>query len=133
MRCSQPLVGVLGWRCHEDEKLFHALARSCTSQGLPPPGEIMQREDTPISNGHAHTVTPSLLILDLRSFTAALGNRAKGGGCEHQDYYHNCEIRYKGLANIHSVRKSFASLRTLLNQNRSVLWAGSTGQFLFSM
>ena len=120
VRCSQPLVGVLGWRCQEDEKFFHALAQSCcTTHRQPPPTEIMQREDAPVSNGHTQT-TPSLLILDLRSYTAALGNRAKGGGCEHQDYYVNCEIRYKGLANIHSVRKSFMNLRLLLTQNRCV-------------
>ena len=27
---------------------------------------------------------PKLLVMDLRSYTAALGNRAKGGGCECQ-------------------------------------------------
>ena len=29
-----------------------------------------------------HTACPELLVMDLRSYTAALGNRAKGGGCE---------------------------------------------------
>ena len=93
---------------------------------------------------------PALLVMDLRSYTAALGNRAKGGGCEctgkgtithmndstslrffsllipslspspslplclHSDYYPNCEVVYKNLPNIHSVRKSFQQLRTVL-------------------
>ena len=29
-----------------------------------------------------HKACPELLVIDLRSYTAALGNRAKGGGCE---------------------------------------------------
>ena len=29
-----------------------------------------------------HEACPDLLVMDLRSYTAALGNRAKGGGCE---------------------------------------------------
>ncbi len=77
-----------------------------------------REEDVPLTNGHTHHPTPTVLILDLRSYAAALGNRAKGGGCEHQDYYPNCEIRYKGLANIHSVKKCFTNLRILLTQNR---------------
>ena len=117
-RCSQPMLGLLGWRCQEDEKLLMALSQACISQthSRAPPVEIMQRggERLPLANGHTFT-PPSLLILDLRSYAAALGNRAKGGGCEHPDYYSNCEIKYKGLANIHSIRKSFQSLRTLLS------------------
>ena len=37
------------------------------------------------------------------------------------EYYPNCEIQYKGLPNIHTVRKSFMLLRNLLvtdDQNR---------------
>lgn len=118
VRCSQPLVGVLSWRCQEDEKFFLVLAKSCAiSKPTPTPGSNGGHREVSISNGHTQT-TPSPLILDLRSYAAALGNRAKGGGCEHQDYYPNCEIRYKGLANIHSVRKSFVGLRALLSQNR---------------
>jgi myotubularin-related protein 3/4 len=57
---------------------------------------------------------PELLVMDLRSYAAVLGNRAKGGGCECTDYYPNCEIVYKNVPNIHSVRKSFQQLRNLL-------------------
>lgn len=38
-RSSQPLVGVLGWRNGEDEKLLQAISRSCaltSSQGHAP-------------------------------------------------------------------------------------------------
>ena len=109
------MVGVLGWRCQEDEKLLLALSESSISHITnAPPVEVMSRgEDTDVTNGYSSHI-PSLLVLDLRSYAAALGNRAKGGGCEHQDYYSNCEIRYKGLPNIHSVRRSFLTLRSLM-------------------
>ena len=54
------------------------------------------------------------MVLDLRSYTAALGNRAKGGGCECQEYYPNCEVHHKGLPNIHSVRRSFQQMQMVL-------------------
>lgn len=117
-----------------------------------------------------------LLILDARSYAAAVANRAKGGGCEcpgrpfsaqslgtsrirsmcteysaahyqpqmllfpvlylyypHNfllslfplsfniiflvpEYYPNCEVVFMGMANIHSIRKSFQSLRFLCTQ-----------------
>lgn len=106
-----------------------------------------------------------LLILDARSYAAAVANRAKGGGCEcpgrsptgrsrsmdavdlgaqfttnvivlcaqikssasfsflfnpcfpsAPEYYPNCEVVFMGMANIHSIRKSFQSLRFLCTQ-----------------
>lgn len=51
-----------------------------------------------------------MLILDLRSYAAAIANRAKGGGSEYPEYY-NCEIQYLNLVNIHEIRKSFCALR----------------------
>ena len=38
--------------------------------------------------GEGVTLNPKLMVFDLRSYTAALGNRAKGGGCEHQGVAH---------------------------------------------
>ena len=49
----------------------------------------------------------SVLILDARSYAAAVGNRARGGGVECNDYYPNAEITFMNLANIHYIRKSF--------------------------
>ncbi|CAI7995962.1 Myotubularin-related protein 3 [Geodia barretti] len=191
-RSSQPLVGVLGWRNPEDEKLLHAVSLSCStpvtghtpSNGSSSPVPIPFRNGGPpaqmmddrgqlvqsvfMNNGHTseplafetshsqfvlqdviqtcpelhdgrtacpelqdghtacpelqdgHTACPELLVMDLRSYTAALGNRAKGGGCECTDYYPNCEVVYKNLPNIHSVRKSFQQLRSaLLNDDQS--------------
>lgn len=56
-------------------------------------------------------VTSKLLIIDARSYTAAMANRAKGGGCECSEYYQRCEVQFMNLANIHSIRKSFQSIR----------------------
>ncbi|KFV67383.1 Myotubularin-related protein 4, partial [Dryobates pubescens] len=57
-----------------------------------------------------------LLILDARSYTAAVANRAKGGGCECEEYYPNCEVVFMGMANIHSIRNSFQYLRAVCSQ-----------------
>ncbi|KAJ8412390.1 hypothetical protein AAFF_G00127260 [Aldrovandia affinis] len=57
-----------------------------------------------------------LLILDARSYPAAVANRAKGGGCECEEYYPNCEVMFMGMANIHSIRDSFQALRAVCSQ-----------------
>lgn len=54
-----------------------------------------------------------LLVIDARSYTTAVANRARGGGCECPDYYPHMEIKFMNLANIHYIRKSFHSLRQL--------------------
>ena len=54
-----------------------------------------------------------VLIVDARSYAAAVGNRARGGGVECPEYYLNAEIQFMNLANIHSIRKSFQALRSL--------------------
>lgn len=51
--------------------------------------------------------------MDARSYTTAVANRARGGGCECPEYYPSCEIQFMNLANIHSVRSSFHSVRLL--------------------
>ena len=55
-----------------------------------------------------------LLILDARSYTAALANRAKGGGFEHPPYYTDCDVQFMNLPNIHVVRKSGQMLRVAI-------------------
>ncbi|XP_061119175.1 myotubularin-related protein 3-like isoform X1 [Conger conger] len=64
----------------------------------------------------ADTLPQKLLILDARSYAAAVANRAKGGGCECPEYYPNCEVMFMGMANIHTIRKSFQALRSLCTQ-----------------
>lgn len=89
-RSSQPEVGWLGWRNNQDEHLLQSLVTACNNN------ESNNRK---------------LLVLDARSYAAAVANRAKGGGCECPEYYSNCEVQFMSLANIHSIRKSFHCLR----------------------
>ena len=55
--------------------------------------------------------TKRLLILDARSYAAAIANRAKGGGFEYPPYYINCDVQFMNLPNIHAIRKSAQMLR----------------------
>lgn len=91
-RSSQPEVGWLGWRSNQDETLLQSMIDACSSNS----------KDYQLKK---------LLVLDARSYAAAVANRAKGGGCECPEYYTNCEVQFMCLANIHSIRKSYHSLR----------------------
>ncbi|XP_033221673.1 myotubularin-related protein 3 [Belonocnema kinseyi] len=114
-RSSQPEVGWLGWRSKEDEDLLKALSDACSYDrgetiidspiNYPEAGE----ETAPANNASAKKV----LIVDARSYTTAVANRARGGGCECPEYYLSCDIQFMNLANIHSIRKSFHAVRQL--------------------
>ncbi|RWS14904.1 myotubularin-related protein 4-like isoform X2 [Dinothrombium tinctorium] len=91
-RSSQPEVGWLGWRNNYDEALLQNIVSSCF-------------------NNDQIASSKKLLILDARSYAAAVANRAKGGGCECPEYYPCCEVQFMSLANIHTIRKSFNTLR----------------------
>lgn len=93
-RCGQPEVSWWGWRNADDEHLVQSIARACAvdgtcrravSNGSP---EVTDGDLEP-SPGHGPEEAESLdvqphplLILDARSYAAAVANRAKGGGCE---------------------------------------------------
>lgn len=132
-RSSQPMVGWFGCRKLHDEKLIHAIAAacasdcgpstlsyssslsssssSCSSQEARHNSDILaEPKEEELVQKHA---LQKLLIIDARSYAAAVANRAKGGGCECQEYYPNCEIQFMSLANIHSIRRSFQSVRLL--------------------
>lgn len=64
-----------------------------------------------IHNNNIHE-SSQMLIIDARSYTAAMANRAKGGGCECSEYYPSCEVHFMNLANIHSIRKSYHAIRS---------------------
>lgn len=137
-RSSQPKMGIFGWRDEDDEKLIQAVSDACMSD----PGEEMKINgkeesyslksdvDSDLSifcgqgdqNKYAHR---KLLIIDARSYAAAMTNRAKGGGYECNVYYPNCEIQYMGLANIHTIRGSFTSVRTLCASPDDQCWLTS--------
>lgn len=102
-RASQPEVGWLFWRSKEDEKMIEAIINACKPTG----GDSTSTE----------TISHRLLILDARSYTAALANRAKGGGFEHEPYYTNCDVQFMNMPNIHVVRKSSQMLRCAIAVN----------------
>lgn len=106
-RCSQPEVGWLGWRSQEDENLLHALGTACAmdsaSASLKKQLHKHYRKNVhmdSILNGdvihdgsdndkikEASSESGALeqrkvLVVDARSYSAAVVNRAKGGGCE---------------------------------------------------
>ncbi|XP_072284692.1 phosphatidylinositol-3,5-bisphosphate 3-phosphatase MTMR4 isoform X2 [Pyxicephalus adspersus] len=132
-RCSQPEISWWGWRNADDEHLVTSIAKACalnpggrtvaaslTSKGT---SEGSENSDTDFDSSltacpglEGSTPPQKLLILDARSYTAAVANRAKGGGCECEEYYPNCEVVFMGMANIHSIRNSFQYLRAVCNQ-----------------
>ncbi|XP_051891329.1 myotubularin-related protein 4 isoform X1 [Pristis pectinata] len=126
-RCSQPEISWWGWRNADDEYLVTSIAKACildrgtkmNGKGKNEGTDLSDAEfDSSITGSVAESGgTPQkLLILDARSYTAAVANRAKGGGCECEEYYPNCEVMFMGMANIHSIRNSFHSLRAVCSQ-----------------
>ncbi|XP_029778879.1 myotubularin-related protein 3 isoform X1 [Suricata suricatta] len=135
-RCGQPEVSWWGWRNADDEHLVQSVAKACasdsrssgsklstrnSSRDFPNAGDLSDVDfDSSLSNAsgaESLAIQPQkLLILDARSYAAAVANRAKGGGCECPEYYPNCEVVFMGMANIHSIRRSFQSLRLLCTQ-----------------
>ncbi|XP_064210257.1 myotubularin-related protein 3 isoform X2 [Anguilla rostrata] len=134
-RCGQPEVSWWGWRNADDEHLVQSIAKACAVDGSSRKhlangscsreyGNGADLSDTDFESSMTNSsevetlaIQPQkLLILDARSYAAAVANRAKGGGCECPEYYPNCEVVFMGMANIHSIRKSFQSLRFLCTQ-----------------
>uniref|UniRef100_A0A1A8RGE7 phosphatidylinositol-3,5-bisphosphate 3-phosphatase n=2 Tax=Nothobranchius rachovii TaxID=451742 RepID=A0A1A8RGE7_9TELE len=129
-RCSQPEISWWGWRNTDDEYLVTSIAKAChMDTGAKGTTVSRQRGDAPdpsdsdfdsslagVSGSDDSSVPQKLLILDARSYTAAVANRAKGGGCECEEYYPNCEVMFMGMANIHAIRNSFQGLRAVCSQ-----------------
>uniref|UniRef100_A0A182K188 phosphatidylinositol-3,5-bisphosphate 3-phosphatase n=1 Tax=Anopheles christyi TaxID=43041 RepID=A0A182K188_9DIPT len=132
-RCSQPEVGWLGWRNSKDEQLLKALSDACSfdrgTQDRTNDGTRRTRTQTDSSEASSDGSPPrspegsheevemdepkKILIVDARSYTSAVTNRARGGGCECAEYYPSAEIQFMSLGNIHVIRKSFHALRQL--------------------
>lgn len=83
--------------------------------GAPQDGDIKLFEA--IRNVTINEKKKKIVVIDARSYGAALANRAKGGGFESGDSYFGSEIQFLGLPNIHSLRYSFHQLRQLLNSS----------------
>lgn len=139
-RCSQPEVGWLGWRNNHDEKFLLEISKKCSkiNQEPEPSDDNNVQENANDSNSEKptseNTVTSTdndiknlkkLVIVDARSYTSAVTNRARGGGVECAEYYPSSEIQFMNLGNIHAIRKSFQALRTLCaSQSELPNWLG---------
>lgn len=88
-RCSQPLVGVSGKRCKEDEKYIQLIMDA---------------------NAQSH----KLFIMDARPSANAIANKAKGGGYESEDAYQHAELIFLDIHNIHVMRESLRKLKELV-------------------
>lgn len=98
-RCSQPLVGVSGKRCREDERYIQLIMDA---------------------NAQSH----KMFIMDARPSANAIANKAKGGGYESEDAYQNAELIFLDIHNIHVMRESLRKLKELCfpNNNDETRW-----------
>ena len=143
-RCSQPEVGWLGWRSADDEDLVRAIADAtafdnrdtiASNMSFGSDSEKIGMEESSVPSlkdlsAEAASVTNNkskVLIVDARSYPAAVGNRARGGGVECIEYYPFAEIIFMSLGNIHNIRKSFQALRALCNQTPAETFSGGAG------
>uniref|UniRef100_A0A8B9HDS0 Phosphatidylinositol-3,5-bisphosphate 3-phosphatase MTMR2 n=1 Tax=Astyanax mexicanus TaxID=7994 RepID=A0A8B9HDS0_ASTMX len=92
VRCSQPMSGVSGKRCKEDEKLLQAIMDA---------------------NAQSHKI----FIFDARPSVNAAANKMKGGGCESEDAYQNAELVFLDIHNIHVMRESLRKLKEVVYPN----------------
>ncbi|PIN98818.1 hypothetical protein AB205_0121380, partial [Aquarana catesbeiana] len=92
---SQPEISWWGWRNADDEHLVTSIAKACA---LNPGGRTAATSLNNKGTDSSLTACPGmegstppqkLLILDARSYTAAVANRAKGGGCECEGREHS--------------------------------------------
>lgn len=116
-RASQPEVGLLGWRSQKDEQLLKALSDACSFDNGKTRNDCDEFDISSLETSQAENVNmdkpKKVLIVDARSYTSAVTNRARGGGVECTEYYPSAEIQFMNLGNIHAIRKSFHSIRIL--------------------
>jgi rhodanese-related sulfurtransferase len=103
-RSSQPKAGVSG-TCYQDEKLLDLVAKSMVAMQHNNP----LRYQKPMGGAE-----PLLFIVDCRSRTSAMANRAAGAGYESQANYINTRLEFYNIPNIHAVRDSYKSLVSIL-------------------
>ncbi|XP_066105651.1 myotubularin isoform X1 [Saccopteryx bilineata] len=92
VRCSQPLVGMSGKRNKDDEKYL----------------DIIRETNRQISK---------LTIYDARPNVNAVANKATGGGYESDDAYHNTELCFLDIHNIHVMRESLKKVKDIVYPN----------------
>ncbi|KAH3758274.1 Myotubularin-like phosphatase domain [Pelomyxa schiedti] len=86
-RCAQPCVGLKGSRSFTDEEYIQLIMNT------------------------NHTNPNFLYILDARSKSSAMANRARGGGYEELAFYPQCKLEFEEIANIHGVRDAYQKFR----------------------
>ncbi|KAJ1425452.1 protein-tyrosine phosphatase-like protein [Ochromonadaceae sp. CCMP2298] len=104
-RSSQPKAGVSG-TCTQDERMLDAIARSMHQSHTPSTGTYRKRSSS--------IVEPVLYIVDCRSRTSAMANRAAGAGYESQTNYPHTRLDFYSISNIHGVRDSYKAMAALL-------------------
>ncbi|XP_055125250.1 myotubularin isoform X2 [Symphalangus syndactylus] len=92
VRCSQPLVGMSGKRNKDDEKYL----------------DVIRETNKQISK---------LTIYDARPSVNAVANKATGGGYESDDAYHNAELFFLDIHNIHVMRESLKKVKDIVYPN----------------
>uniref|UniRef100_A0A7E4VM41 Phosphatidylinositol-3-phosphatase n=1 Tax=Panagrellus redivivus TaxID=6233 RepID=A0A7E4VM41_PANRE len=111
-RSAQPKITWLGTVNQADINYVEKLAKMNNDEPL-----VNGASANGSANGACagQTRNQKMLILDMRSYTAAWANRAKGGGFESSDTYLNTEVEFMSLGNIHNMRYSFSQLRNVVN------------------
>uniref|UniRef100_A0A8C9E4X7 Myotubularin n=1 Tax=Phocoena sinus TaxID=42100 RepID=A0A8C9E4X7_PHOSS len=92
MRCSQPLVGMSGKRNKDDEKYL----------------DVIRETNRQVNK---------LTIYDARPNVNAVANKATGGGYESDDAYHNAELFFLDIHNIHVMRESLKKVKDIVYPN----------------
>lgn len=65
------------------------------------------------ANGRVRFTDIDTHIYDLRGKAAAFSNKFKGKGYESTLHYYNCEIFFRDIPNIHSVRDAYETIAKL--------------------
>uniref|UniRef100_A0A8D0YAK3 Myotubularin 1 n=1 Tax=Sus scrofa TaxID=9823 RepID=A0A8D0YAK3_PIG len=92
VRCSQPLVGMSGKRNKDDEKYL----------------DVIRETNRQVNK---------LTIYDARPNVNAVANKATGGGYESDDAYHNAELFFLDIHNIHVMRESLKKVKDIVYPN----------------
>ncbi|GAB5356608.1 hypothetical protein AAMO2058_000304100 [Amorphochlora amoebiformis] len=107
-RCAQPLTGIFGGRCKDDELMVNSLSDGVTGRGKYLRDKYKSKdEDGVVQTGLR------LVILDARPWKAAMGNSVLGKGTENAVNYVDCALEFAKIDNIHAVRASLESLMSL--------------------
>ena len=119
-RCSQPKVGLGGNQNAADEAVLKCIGEAAngsqpgaSSSTIYPPEYLYSMSGDHSLQEIVNHCTASVRIFDLRPKTAAVANRATGGGYESPAHYQTSVLNFYNIENIHAVRNSLAKLMTV--------------------